>query len=160
VSSLTTDPTARAGLEVRARRALLAVSAVQLAADAAGQVLALRRRRAFDTPLLAGSPDTVGRDSWWAGTALCPPAWTVAVHAAALARLAARPDRSAAAVLAGVGAALVPGYLQERLVRHRLTPAGAERAETAVVLAGLTAAAAMGVLGARACAAQAPGTRP
>ncbi|WP_369256398.1 hypothetical protein [Geodermatophilus amargosae] len=132
------------------RRALLAASAVQLGADVAGQVLALRRRRAFDTPVLAGSRDAVGRDSWWAGTALSPPAWTVAVHAGALARLAARPDPRAATVLAWVGAALVPGYLQERLVRHRLTPAGAERAETAVVAVGLAAAAAMAALGARA----------
>ncbi len=131
------------------RGALVAVSAVQLGAELAGQALALRRRRAFDTPLLAGSPRTVGRDSWWAGTALSPPAWTVAVHAAALARLAARPDRRAAVVLAWVGAALVPGYLQERLVRHRLTPAGAERAETAVVAVGLASAAAMAVLGAQ-----------
>jgi hypothetical protein len=140
---------------VGVRGALVAVSAVQLGADVAGQALALRRRHAFDTPLLAGSPRTVGRDSWWAGTALSPPAWTVAVHAAALARLAARPDPRAAAVLGWVGAALVPGYLQERLVRHRLTPAGAERAETAAVVVGLGSAAVMAALGA-----QASGVRP
>ena len=131
------------------RSALLAVSAVQLTASLAGQVLALRRGRAFDTPLLTGSPRTVGRDSWWAGTALAPPAWTVAVHAAALARLAARPDPRAATVLGWVGAALVPGYLQERLVRRRLTPAGADPLETATVAVGLAGAAAMAVLGAR-----------
>ncbi len=132
------------------RSALLAVSAAQLAASLAGQVLALRRRRSFDTPLLAGSPRTVGRDSWWAGTALSPPAWTVAVHAAALARLAARPDPRAAAVLGWVGTALVPGYLQERLVRRRLTPAGAEPLETAAVVVGLASAAAMAAIGGRA----------
>jgi hypothetical protein len=79
----------------------------------------------------------------------------VAVHAAALARLAARPDPRAAAVLGWVGAALVPGYLQERLVRHRLTPAGAEPAETAAVVVGLGSAAVMAALGA-----QASGVRP
>ncbi len=131
------------------RSALLAASATQLAASLAGQVLALRRRRSFDTPLLAGSPRTVGRDSWWAGTALAPPVWTVAVHAAALARLAARPDPRAAAVLAWVGAALVPGYLQERLVRLRLTPAGADPLETPTVVVGLAGAVAMAVLGRR-----------
>jgi hypothetical protein len=135
---------------VTSRSALLAASAASLAASLAGQVLALRRRRSFDTPLLAGSPRTVGRDSWWAGTALSPPAWTVAVHAAALARLGARPDPRAAAVLGWVGAALVPGYLQERLVRRRLTPAGADPLETAAVVVGLTSAAAMAVLGRRA----------
>ena len=93
---------------MRSRRALLAVAAVQLGADAAGQVLALRRRRAFDTPVLAGSRATVGRDSWWAGTALSPPAWTVAAHAAALARLAARPGAEpleTAVVAVGLAAA-------------------------------------------------------
>jgi hypothetical protein len=129
------------------RAALLTVSAVQLAAGLAGVALSLRRRHAFDTPLLSGSADTVGRDAWWAGTALGPPAWTLAVHAGALARLAAGPDPRAATVLAWVGAALVPGYLQERLVRHRLTPAGAERAETAVVAVGLATAGAMAALG-------------
>ena len=132
------------------RSALLAVSAVQLTASLAGQVLALRRRRSFDTPLLAGSPRTVGRDSWWAGTALAPPAWTVAVHAAALARRAARPDPRAAAALGWVGAALVPGYLQERLVRRRLTRAGAEPLAPAAVVVGLASAAALAVLGGRA----------
>ncbi|MEX5717864.1 hypothetical protein [Geodermatophilus maliterrae] len=132
------------------RSALVAVSGLQLAADLAGLVLALRRRRAFDTPVLAGDPATVGRDAWWAGTALGPPAWTVAAHGWALARLAAGPAPRAAAVLGGVGAALVPGYLQERLVRRRLTPAGAEPGETAVVAVGLAAAVAMAVLGARA----------
>ncbi len=132
------------------RSALVAASAVQLAAGLAGQVLALRRRHPFDTPLLAGSARTVGRDAWWAGTALGPPAWTTAVHAAALARLAARPDRRAAVALAWVGAALVPGYLQERLVRRRLTPAGADPLETPVVVVGLAGAAAMAALGGRA----------
>ncbi len=132
------------------RRSLVAAAAVQLGADAAGQVLALRRRHAFDTPLLAGDPATVGRDSWWAGTALSPPAWTVAAHGWALARLAAGPDRRAATALAWVGAALVPGYLQERLVRRRLTPAGADPLETPVVAVGLAAAVAMAALGRRA----------
>ncbi|SDC19822.1 hypothetical protein SAMN05660690_0889 [Geodermatophilus telluris] len=137
------------------RRALVAVAAVQLAAGVAGQALALRRRRAFDTPLLAGDPARVGRDAWWAGTALGPPAWTLAVHGWALARLAARPDARAAAVLGWVGAALVPGYLQERLVRQRLASPAAEPAETAVVAVGLATAGAMAVLGA-----QASGARP
>ena len=140
---------------MRSRRALLAVSAVQLGADAAGQLLALRRRRAFDTPVLAGSRATVGRDSWWAGTALSPPAWTVAAHAGALARLAARPDPRAATVLAWIGATLVPGYLQERLVRRRLHRPASDPLETAVVAVGLAAAAAMAALGA-----QASGVRP
>ncbi|MGY1668192.1 hypothetical protein [Geodermatophilus sp. SYSU D00696] len=129
------------------RRALLATSAVQLGAGLPGTILSLRRRHPFSTPVLAGSPATVGRDAWWAGTALGPPAWTLAVHARALARLAARDDLRARRVLVATGAALVPGYLAERLVRRRLTPAGADPVETGVVAVGLAAAAAMAVLG-------------
>ncbi|MGY1796740.1 hypothetical protein ACI796_22470 [Geodermatophilus sp. SYSU D00525] len=137
------------------RGALLAASAVQLAASLAGTVLSLRRRHAFDTPVLSGRAATVGRDAWWAGTALGPPAWTLAVHGWALARLVAGDDGRAPRVLAATGAALVPGYLGERLVRRRLTPAGAEPVETAVAAAGLVTAVAMAVLGA-----QPSGARP
>ena len=65
------------------RQALVAVSAVQLAAGVAGQVIALRRRHPYDTPLMGGRPEHVGRDSFLSGTALSAPvvmlvaqAWT------------------------------------------------------------------------------------
>ncbi|SHG68562.1 hypothetical protein [Geodermatophilus nigrescens] len=131
------------------RRVLLAVAAVQLGAGLTGAVLSVRRRHPFDTPVLSGSAAHVGRDTWWAGTALGPPAWTLAAHGWALARLTAGEDATARRVLAATGAALVPGYLAERLVRRRLTPAGAEPAETAVVATGLAGAVAMAVLGAQ-----------
>ncbi len=129
------------------RSAFLAVSAAQLATGLAGQVLALRRRRHYDLPFLTGDPDRVGRDSLWMGTALAAPVWTLATHGWALSRLAAGPDERARRTLRLLGTALVPGYLQERLVRRRLTRAGADPVETPLVVAGLSLAVAMAVLG-------------
>ena len=129
------------------RSALAAVTAAQLASGLAGQVVALRRRRSFDIPGLAGSPATVARDSLWAGTALSAPVWMLALQAWALARLAAGPDERARQALRLLGAGMVPGYLLERLDRERLAAPGSEPLETAVVVSGLGLAAAMAVLG-------------
>ncbi len=128
------------------RPALLAVSAAQLAAGLAGQVLALRRRRHFDVTVLRGSPDTVARDSLWAGTALSAPVWMLAAQGWAVARLAAGPDERARQVLRLLGGAMVPGYLVERLDRRRLTRVGADPVETPTVVVGVGLAAAMAVL--------------
>ena len=126
---------------------LVAASAAQLAAGLAGQVLAVRRHHHYDLPFLTGDPDRVGRDSLWMGSALAAPVWTLAVQGWSLARLASGPDERARRALRLVGAALVPGYLQERLVRRRLTRDGADPVETPLVVAGLSLAAAMAVLG-------------
>jgi hypothetical protein len=131
---------------VPSRHALVAVSAAQLAAGLTGQVLALRRRRHFDIAVLRGSPDTVGRDSLWAGTALSAPVWMLAAHGWAAARLAAGPDERARQVLRLLGSGMVPGYLVERLDRERLRSPGSDPLETAVVVGGLGLAAAMAVL--------------
>ncbi|MGY1650229.1 hypothetical protein [Geodermatophilus sp. SYSU D01119] len=53
--------------------ALLVVTSTQLAAQAAGHAVALRRRRAFDVPFLAGSPEHLVRDWLWFGTAYSAP---------------------------------------------------------------------------------------
>jgi hypothetical protein len=52
-------------------------------------------------------------------------------------------------VLGGLGAAMVAGYLAERLVRHRLAPSGWDAAESPVIVAGIGLAAAMALLGLR-----------
>jgi hypothetical protein len=44
---------------------------------------------------------------------------------------------------------MTAGYLAERLVRQRLTPAGWDRAETPVVIAGISLAVAMALIGLR-----------
>ena len=132
------------------RQTLAAVSAVQLASGIAGQVVALRRRHPYDTPLMSGSPETVGRDSFLQGTALSAPVVMLAAQAWAIARLWLRPDDGARRTLGGLGVTMAGGYLMERLGRRRLTPGGFDPVETPVLVVGLVGAAAMGVLGHRA----------
>ena len=126
------------------------VSAAQLGCGLAGVVLAMRRHRAFDLPFWRGKPSAVGRDSILMGTALSAPAVMLAAQAWAVTALLRRPDASAARrTLGALGATMTAGYLAERLARERLRPAGWDRAETPVVTAGLSLAAAMAVLGLR-----------
>jgi hypothetical protein len=131
------------------RQALVAASAVQLAAGVAGQVIALRRRLPYDTPLMSGRPEDVRRDSFLSGTALSAPVVMLAGQAWAVRRLRARPTDGARRTLGGLGLVMVAGYLMERLCRARLTPGGLDPVETPVVVVGLLGAAAMGVLGHR-----------
>jgi hypothetical protein len=135
---------------MKANRLLAAVSAVQLGAGLAGVALAVRRRRAFDIPGWRGQQSTVGRDSLLMGTALSAPAAMLATQAGATVALLRRPDAAAPArVLGGLGAAMVAGYLVERLGRRRLHPSGWDAAESPTVIAGLSLAAAMALLGLR-----------
>ena len=131
------------------RRLLVAVSAVQLAANLAGQVVALRRRRHFDVPFLTGSPEHVGRDSWWFGTAYSAPSYILAAQAYAIARLTAGPDDRARGMLRLIGTSVVPGYLSERFVRRVLTGRVVDPVETPIVAVGFAGAIAMAVVGAR-----------
>ncbi len=108
------------------RRALVAVSAAQLAAGVAGQVIALRDGRAFDIALLGwrGRPERVGRDSWLLGTGLSAPVVMLTTQAVATARLAAGPSPGATRTLGALGVTMSAGYLVEREFRRALTPAG------------------------------------
>ena len=130
-------------------RMLAAVSVAQLASGLGGMALAIRRRHAFDVPFWRGQPSAVGRDCVLMGTALSAPVVMVAAQTWAIAALLRRPDASAERALGGLGAAMTAGYLGERLVRQRLIPAGWDKAETPVVVAGISLAAAMTVLGLR-----------
>ena len=128
---------------------LAAVSAAQLAMGIGGLALALRRRHAFDIPFWRGQPSAVGRDSLLMGTALSAPAVMLGAQAGAIAALLRGPSPAARRVLGGLGAAMVAGYLAERLVRHRLAPSGWDAAESPVIVAGISLAAAMALLGLR-----------
>ena len=130
------------------RRLLVAVSAVQLAANLTGQVVALRRRRHYDVPFMTGSAEHVGRDSWWFGTAYSAPSYILAAQAYAVARLAAGPDDRARGMLRLIGTSVVPGYLSERFVRQVLTGRVVDPVETPIVTAGFAGAVAMAVAGA------------
>lgn len=123
------------------RRTLVAVSAAQLAAGLAGLIVAVRRRRHYDLPLLLhGSPAHVGRDAAWMGTAYSAPAPMLGAQLWSIVRLARGDDR-AATDLAVLGALMVPGYLTERFDRQHLRHW--DPVETPVVLAGAGLAAAM-----------------
>jgi hypothetical protein len=132
------------------RRALVAVSAVQLTAGLAGLAVALRRHRNYDVGFMKGGPEHVGRDALWAGTAYSAPSYMLVAQAWATNRLRRGPDDGARRLLGMLGAVMVPGYLAERHGRAHLRPGGLDPIETAVVVAGSGLAAAMAVLGHRA----------
>ena len=128
------------------RRALVAVSAVQLTAGIAGQVVALRRRTHYDVPFMTGSPDHVGRDSWWFGTAISAPSYMLASQAWAIATLLRGPDERARKALRWLGTGMIAGYLSERQCRRRLTPGSLDPVETPIVAAGFAGTVAMALL--------------
>jgi hypothetical protein len=134
---------------MKANRLLALVSAAQLASGLGGMALALRRRHAFDIPFWRGQPSTVGRDCVLIGTALSAPVVMLAAQAWAIGAVLRRPDAAAGRTLGGLGAVMTAGYLAERLVRQRLTPAGWDTAETPVVVAGMSLAMAMALIGLR-----------
>ena len=131
------------------RTALVAVTSVQLAAQAVGHVVALRRRRQFDVPFLTGSPEHLVRDWLWFGTAYSAPPYLLGPQVWALGRLLRGPDDRATWVLRWLGTGLTLGYLSERCSRVRVRPGGLDAVETPVVVAGWGGAAAMAVLARR-----------
>jgi len=97
---------------------------------------------------MTGSPEHVGRDSWWFGTAYRTPSYIVAAQAYAIARLVAGPDDRARAMLRLVGTSVVPGYLSERFVRQVLTGRDVDLVETPIVVLGFAGMIAMAIAGA------------
>ena len=128
-------------------RWLSAVSAVQLAVGLVGMGIAVKRRHAYDVPLLHGRPENVARDSLTMGTALSAPAVMLVTQGVAIARLLRGSSKPARLVLGGLGAAMVGGYLVESHVRRRLRPSSADGLETPLAVAGIGLAAAMAALG-------------
>jgi hypothetical protein len=129
------------------RAALVSLSSAQLAVQAAGLVVAVRRRRHYDIGFLRGSPQHVVRDALWMGTAYSAPAYLMAAQWWATARLRGQPDDGARRLLGMLGVLYCPGYLSERSVRAHLRRF--DPVESPVALAGVGLAAAMGVLGHR-----------
>ena len=127
------------------RRALVAISAAQLAAGVAGQVIALRDRRSFDIALLGmrGEPENVLKDSWLQGTGLSAPIFMLATQAVATTRLATAPSPVATRTLGLMGALMACGYLVEREFRSAFSPAGLDPAVTPVAAAGFALSVAM-----------------
>jgi hypothetical protein len=128
-------------------RWLAAVSAAQLGVGVTSLAVALRRRHAYNLPLLHGRADRVARDSVLMGTALSAPVVMLAAQGAATARLLRDDNSPAGRVLGGLGAAMVAGYLGEALVRARLRPTGYDRVESPLVVTGIALSATMAALG-------------
>ena len=131
------------------RRVLVAISSAQLAAQLAGHVVALRRRRYFDVPFMTGSPGHITRDWLWFGTAYSAPPYLLAPHVWAVVRLLRGPDDGARWVLRWLGTGLTAGYLSERLVRARVRPSGFDPVESPIVVVGWGGGLAMAVLARR-----------
>ena len=131
------------------RPTLAAVSTTQLAAQLAGHLIALRRRRHYDVPFMTGSPEHVGRDSWWFGTAYSAPSYMLASQAYAIATLAAGPDDRARGMLRLLGTSMIAGYLSERFNRQVLTGRVVDPVETPIVVVGFAGVIAMAIVGAR-----------
>jgi hypothetical protein len=137
------------GRLVQSRRLLVGVSAIQLGFGVAGQLLALRRRLHYDIAVVhwRGTPENVGRDSLFLGTALSAPGPMLAAQTVATIRLARAESPLARRTLGMLGAAMTPGYLVERSGRAALKPSGWDRAVTPVVIGGTGLAAAMAAIG-------------
>ncbi|PRY50189.1 hypothetical protein LY71_104226 [Geodermatophilus tzadiensis] len=131
------------------RWTLATVSSVQLAAQAVGHVVALRRRRYYDVPFLTGSPEHLVRDWLWFGTAYSAPPYLLGPQLWATARLLRADDDRARRVLRRLGTGLAVGYLSERCSRVRVRAGGFDPVETPVVVAGWGGALALAVLARR-----------
>ena len=136
-------------MPVNDRQLLTTVSAAQLVSSVLGMALALRRRYSFDVSFMHGHPNNVARESIFQGTALSAPVTTLVAQAIATAVLSRRPSPIALRAIGVIGAFDVPGYLAERLVRRRLTPAGWDPLESPLILTEISLAAAMPLLARR-----------
>ena len=112
--------------------------------------LALKRRHHYDTPVKRGTPERVGRDSLFNGTALSAPVTMLAAQAFAVRTVLRGTPTRADTVLGGLGATMVTGYLAESLCRRRLRPSQFDSVETPLILTALSLSIAMAVLGFRA----------
>ena len=129
-------------------RRLACVSGAQLGAGVLGMAIVVRRRHHYDFLFMRGRPERVRARHRAHGNRLLGA--THDAHGAGGGDRAAvaRTEPPGASVVAGLGIAMVPGYLGEKLVRRRLTPSGYDRVETPVVIAGITLASMTALLGA------------
>jgi hypothetical protein len=111
-------------------RTLGVVSAAQLATGVAGMAIAVKRRYPYNTPVKRGRVETVGRDSFFNGTAYSAPVAMLVAQAVAARDVLHEDHPAADNVLGGLGATMVSGYLAESLCRHRLRRSGFHAVET------------------------------
>jgi hypothetical protein len=128
-------------------RLLAELSAAQLATGVAGMTMAVRRRHPYDFAWMHGRPENVTRDSVLMGTAFSAPIYMLVAQGVATRRSLRGAGTGSDAVLGGLGAAMIGGYLGEALVRRRLRPSGYDRVESPLIIAAIGLSGAMAALG-------------
>lgn len=129
--------------------ALARIATLQLAANAAGLAIAVRRRRPYDILWFSGREDKVARDAVLMGTSYSAPLPMLVLQAVFTGALTRGAHANARRGLGLLGAAMVPGYLGERWVHRRLSRGGWDPVETPLVVVGVALATAMAVAGLR-----------
>jgi anti-sigma factor RsiW len=132
---------------MRRDRFLAVVSAAQITTGVTGLVLALRRHYAYHFLFLRGRPDRVACDAIGMGTALSAPVPMLVAQATGIVVLRRSRSRWAVLMLTALGAAMVPGYMGEALVRERLRNWRHHPIESALVASASGLAATMAIVG-------------
>ena len=126
-------------------KALASVSLVQLIVQLVSARKAIRDRIPYDIPFGHGKPENVARDMWGMGSGLAAPWHTLAVHAAGIVLLLARPRRWVRKAVGWLGALYFLGILWERITLESFRHPNKET--TPLVASGLALFVAMAVLG-------------
>lgn len=126
-------------------KVLASVSFVQLIVQLVSALKAIRDRIPYDIPFGQGRPDKVARDMWGMGSGLAAPWHTLAVHAAGVVLLLARPRRWVREGVGWLGALYVLGILWERITMESFRHPNKDT--TPLIAAGLALSLAMAVLG-------------
>ncbi len=132
---------------MHSNRRLALLSSAQLVCGVAGYLLAVDRGHPYDILWMQGREDKIVRDSVLMGTALSAPVTMLLLQGALTGVIVSQPHRRAERILGALGATMVAGYLGERHVRLRLTPAGWDSLESPLVAAGVALAAGMAAVG-------------
>jgi uncharacterized membrane protein len=126
-------------------RVLASVSFVQLIVQLVSARKAIRDRIPYDIPFGQGKPENVARDMWGMGSGLAAPWHTLAVHAAGVVLLLARPQRWVRRAVGWLGALYILGILWERITLESFRHPNRET--TPLIASGLVLSVAMAVLG-------------
>lgn len=126
-------------------KVLASVSFVQLIVQLVSALKAIRDRIPYDIPFGQGRPDKVARDMWGMGSGLAAPWHTLAVHAAGVVLLLARPRRWVRKGVGWLGALYILGILWERITMESFRHPNKDT--TPLIAAGLALSLAMAVLG-------------
>ena len=126
-------------------KVLASVSFVQLIVQLVSARKAIRDRIPYRIPFGQGKPENVARDMWSMGSGLAAPWHTLAIHAAGIVLLLARPRRGLRRSVGWLGALYILGILWERITLESFRRPDKET--TPLIASGLALSVAMAVLG-------------